>query len=115
MTRRKVIIDTDPGIDDAMAVVYAAAHPDLELIGLTSIFGNVSVATATRNALRLVELNGLDIPVAEGAAKPLRGVARRGHLLLGVAKCHEKINPRLVGDSIPHRVHVCQLAREYSK
>jgi inosine-uridine nucleoside N-ribohydrolase len=67
----KLIIDTDPGIDDAMAILYAAAHPGLELIGLTTVFGNVPVATATRNALFLAEMAGLDIPVAEGAAAPL--------------------------------------------
>ncbi|MCH8953332.1 MAG: nucleoside hydrolase [Proteobacteria bacterium] len=66
-----LIIDTDPGIDDAMAILYAAAHPGLDLIGLTTVFGNVPVATATRNALFLAELAGLAIPVAEGAAAPL--------------------------------------------
>ncbi|MFQ5567112.1 MAG: nucleoside hydrolase [Paracoccaceae bacterium] len=67
----KLVIDTDPGIDDAMAILYAAAHPGLDLIGLTTVFGNVPVATATRNALFLAELAGLAIPVAEGAAVPL--------------------------------------------
>ncbi|WP_264212362.1 nucleoside hydrolase [Leisingera thetidis] len=67
----KLIIDTDPGIDDAMAIFYAAAAPDIELLGLTTIFGNVTTATATRNALRLLEAAGLDVPVAAGAAKPL--------------------------------------------
>jgi inosine-uridine nucleoside N-ribohydrolase len=71
MASQKLIIDTDPGVDDAMAILYAAAHPDLELIGLTSIFGNVSIETATRNALWLTELAGLDIPVAQGAAGSL--------------------------------------------
>ncbi len=51
----KLIIDTDPGVDDAMAILYAAAHPALDLIGLTTVFGNVPVATATRNALFLAE------------------------------------------------------------
>lgn len=67
----KIIIDTDPGIDDAMAVLYAAQEPGIELMGLTSIFGNVTVEQATRNALRLVEMAGLDIPVAQGCARPL--------------------------------------------
>ncbi|CUI71944.1 nucleoside hydrolase [Cognatishimia activa] len=67
----KLIIDTDPGVDDAMAIFYAAAAPDIELLGLTSIFGNVTVEMATRNALRLVEAAGLDIPVAAGAPTPL--------------------------------------------
>ena len=68
----KLIIDTDPGIDDAMAIFYAAAAPDIELLGLTSIFGNVTTEMAARNALRLLEAAGLDLPVAQGAAKPLQ-------------------------------------------
>lgn len=71
MSAQRLIIDTDPGIDDAMAIFYAAAHPGLDLVGLTTVFGNVPVATATRNALRLAEMTGLRIPVAEGAGKPL--------------------------------------------
>lgn len=67
----KMIIDTDPGIDDAMAILYAAAHPDVELLALTTVFGNVTVAQATRNALHLVERAGLEIPVAQGADRPL--------------------------------------------
>ncbi len=67
----KLIIDTDPGIDDAMAIFYAAGAPDIDLIGLTSIFGNVTTEQATRNALRLLEWAGLNkVPVAQGAAKP---------------------------------------------
>ena len=71
MSPTKLIIDTDPGVDDAMAIFYAAAHPGLELVGLTTVFGNVPVATATRNALFLAEMAGLAIPVAEGAAVPM--------------------------------------------
>lgn len=67
----KLIIDTDPGIDDAMAIFYAAAAPDIELLGLTTIFGNVTTQIATRNALRLVEAAGLEVPVAHGAETPL--------------------------------------------
>ena len=67
---RKIIIDTDPGIDDALAIVLAMQTPRLQVLGLTGIFGNVPVDLATSNALRLVELSGQDIPVACGAAKP---------------------------------------------
>lgn len=67
----KLVIDTDPGIDDAMAILYAALHPEVELLALTTVFGNVAVETATRNALALVERAGLAIPVAQGAAQPL--------------------------------------------
>jgi inosine-uridine nucleoside N-ribohydrolase len=69
---KKIIIDTDPGIDDAMAILFAFASPELEVVGLTSIFGNVHTPLATQNALRLVELAGRPhVPVAHGADKPL--------------------------------------------
>jgi len=59
----KVIIDTDPGVDDAIAVIFAFNSPDLEILGLTSIFGNVETDLATANSLRLVEMSGKNIPV----------------------------------------------------
>ncbi|MGQ9908509.1 MAG: nucleoside hydrolase [Candidatus Flexifilum sp.] len=69
---RKIIIDTDPGVDDSMAIFFALASPELELIGLTTIFGNVHTSLATVNALRLLEIAGRpDIPVAKGADDPL--------------------------------------------
>ncbi|MEP2715476.1 nucleoside hydrolase [Pseudophaeobacter sp.] len=67
----KLIIDTDPGIDDAMAIFYAAAAPEIDLLGLSTIFGNVTTKIATRNALRLLEAVDLDLPVAQGAEIPL--------------------------------------------
>jgi len=67
----KIIIDTDPGIDDAMAIFFAMSSPELELLGLTTTFGNVSVDRATENALHLVEIARADIPVARGEAVPL--------------------------------------------
>lgn len=72
MTPRKLIIDTDPGIDDAMAILFAFASPDIHLVGLTTIFGNVTTANATRNALVLAELAGASIPVSRGADQPLQ-------------------------------------------
>src|SRR5687768_3597556 len=69
---RKIIIDTDPGVDDAMAIFLALASPELDVIGLTTIFGNVDTELATTNALRLLEIAGHhEIPVAQGATAPL--------------------------------------------
>ncbi len=76
--RQKVIIDTDPGIDDTMAIAYAVAHPQIELIGLTTIFGNVSVAEATDNALKLLDFFEHDADVAKGETVPL-GIEPRPH------------------------------------
>jgi purine nucleosidase len=69
---RKVILDTDPGIDDSMALLLALASPELELLAVTTVYGNHLVEQTTRNALCLLEAAGrLDIPVAAGAAAPL--------------------------------------------
>ncbi len=71
---RKIIIDTDPGVDDAMAIFFALCSHELDLIGLTTIFGNVHTELATKNALRLLEIAARsDIPVAHGANAPLTG------------------------------------------
>ena len=69
---RPLIIDTDPGIDDAFAVALAAASPEIDLLAVTTVFGNVSLEQTSRNALRLLELCGrADVPVAAGADRPL--------------------------------------------
>ena len=66
------LIDTDPGIDDALALLYAWGSADLQLAAITTVAGNVPVADATRNLLRLVALRGIQPPpIAEGAAAPL--------------------------------------------
>ncbi len=69
---KPILFDTDPGVDDAMALLFALASPEIDVVGLTTIFGNVHTATATRNALRLLDFAGrADIPVAPGADRPL--------------------------------------------
>ncbi len=70
----RLIIDTDPGVDDAIAILMALAAPGVEVVGLTTLGGNVPRARATRNALALLEAAGRrDIPVARGAARPRTG------------------------------------------
>jgi inosine-uridine nucleoside N-ribohydrolase len=69
---QKIIIDTDPGVDDSLAIFTALRSPELEVVGLTTIFGNSLVENTTLNALRLVELEGNQhVPVACGSALPL--------------------------------------------
>lgn len=66
------LLDTDPGIDDAMALLFALASPELELLAVTTVFGNAAVEQTTRNALRILEAGGRpDVPVAAGAGRPL--------------------------------------------
>ena len=68
----KVIYDTDPGVDDAMALYYALAHPGIDVVGITTTFGNVTVAQAATNALYLTAIAGrVQIPVTRGVASPM--------------------------------------------
>jgi inosine-uridine nucleoside N-ribohydrolase len=75
MNPHKVIYDTDPGIDDAMALVFQTLHPEIELLGITSVFGNASIETTTRNALYLAGRFAPGVAVARGAAAPLQCAA----------------------------------------
>lgn len=70
----KMVLDCDTGVDDTMAILYAALHPDIDLLAVGTVWGNVDVATATRNTLHTLEMVGRgDVPVARGAAGPLSG------------------------------------------
>ena len=72
MKRRKIVIDTDPGQDDAIAILLALASPELEVLGITAVAGNVSLHHTAANALRICELAGRpDIPVRAGCPRPL--------------------------------------------
>jgi purine nucleosidase len=70
----KMVLDCDTGIDDTMALLYAALHPDIELLAVGSVWGNVDVDTATRNSLHTLAMVGRsEVPVARGAAGPSNG------------------------------------------
>nr|WP_315426866.1 nucleoside hydrolase [uncultured Albidiferax sp.] len=69
-TPTKVIFDTDPGVDDAMALYFALAHPAIDVVGITTTFGNVTVEQAATNALYLTAIAGKTIPVTKGVATP---------------------------------------------
>jgi purine nucleosidase len=72
VTTRPLILDVDTGVDDAMALLYAAASPEVELIAVTTVMGNVTIEHATENTLAVLELIGLgDVEVARGASRPL--------------------------------------------
>lgn len=67
----RIIIDTDPGVDDAQAILMAAAHPNCKIEALLAVAGNVGLEHTLRNALTLVEIVEQDIPVYAGCAQPL--------------------------------------------
>ena len=69
---RKIILDCDPGHDDAVAILLAAGNPDIELLGLTTIGGNHTIDKVTHNARQVLTIAGaLDVPVYRGATRPL--------------------------------------------
>jgi inosine-uridine nucleoside N-ribohydrolase len=83
MTPTPIILDCDPGHDDAIALLLAVASPEVELIGVTTVAGNTTIDKTTNNALRILELAGRsDIPVYRGADRPFirpQGIADHVH------------------------------------
>jgi inosine-uridine nucleoside N-ribohydrolase len=72
VSQKPVILDVDPGHDDAVALMLACGHPDLDLLAVTTVAGNVTIEKTTRNALRVLSLVGCDdVPVGRGASEPL--------------------------------------------
>ena len=69
---RRMILDVDTGIDDALVLHHAVRHPDIRLEAVTTVYGNTDVAIATDNTLKALELVGRpDIPVAKGVGRSL--------------------------------------------
>jgi purine nucleosidase len=80
----RIIIDTDPGIDDALAILYLAASHDVEIVAVGSVHGNVPAEQGAANALRVLELAGLaEVPVAVGARRPLAQPLRTAEFVHG--------------------------------
>ena len=81
-----ILLDCDPGHDDAVAILLALGSPEIELLGVTTTFGNCAVADATRNAQQVLELAGrTDVPVAVGAAGPTVGELALGNYVHGTS------------------------------
>lgn len=72
MSQRKIILDCDPGHDDAIAIILAAARPELEILGITTVSGNAEIEKTTDNALKICDLVSLhDVIVSKGASEPM--------------------------------------------
>jgi len=94
MTVKKLLLDCDPGLDDALALALAHGDPDLELVAVTTVGGNVALENTTRNALELREYLGFTgIPVAAGAAEPLVREAKNAAEVHGVGGLGDVILP----------------------
>jgi inosine-uridine nucleoside N-ribohydrolase len=113
-----ILFDTDPGIDDAMALLMLARDPLARLVGIGTVFGNASVQTTSANALALAERFGIDVPVAAGAARPLQRpprahpVAIHGRDGLGDVGLLAPARARRL-DPRPAPVLIADLAREH--
>jgi purine nucleosidase len=96
---RKIIIDTDPGQDDAVAILLALASPELEVLGITAVAGNVPLALTQKNARIICELAGRpDLPVYAGCDRPLR------HPLVTAEHVHGKTGldgPQMADPTMP--------------
>lgn len=90
-----IVLDCDPGIDDAVALLLACASPELSLLGVTTVAGNVALTHTTHNARRLLALAGRqDVPVAAGADRPLvRTSPGRAHHVHGEDGVHRAVLP----------------------
>ncbi len=66
-----IILDCDPGHDDALAMILAAKNPALKLLGITTVSGNGGISKVTLNARRIATLANIDVPIAEGAGKSI--------------------------------------------
>ena len=80
-----IILDCDPGHDDAMAILLAAANPAIELLGITTVSGNGSLDKVTYNAQRVCALANIVVPIAKGAKDPMAGKASAAPTIHGVS------------------------------
>ena len=71
MVPTKILLDCDPGHDDAIALLLAAGNPDIDLVAVTTAAGNQTLEKVTRNALAVTSVAGIDVPIAAGADRPL--------------------------------------------
>jgi len=114
---KKLILDTDPGVDDAMALLFLHRHPAVELLGLTTVFGNAETDVTTRNALYLCERFGIEVPVARGAALPLvrppRGAAPEVHGDDGLGNLEGPVSATRQPDARPAHRFIIDTLRQH--
>ncbi|MBE7068027.1 MAG: hypothetical protein E7381_01860 [Clostridiales bacterium] len=77
----KLIIDTDPGVDDAVCLIYALTDERAQTLLLTTVVGNIPIDTATRNTLHVLDILGKDIPVAQGYATALHRISETAEFI----------------------------------
>jgi len=116
---KKVIFDTDIGIDDAMALLYLHYSPDIDLRAIVTGFGNASIEATTRNALYMKERFGIDVPVYRGAGQALGASLFEGypdfvHGKNGLGDI-ELTEPKLQVEAVDGADAIVQIARNYPR
>ena len=100
---RRIVVDTDTGIDDAHSLLYLAGRQDASIEAVTSVYGNCTQDDSLRNIAYVQRLLGLDVPLARGADGPLEGephIARHVHGRDGLGdRGYERPEPRVVGET----------------
>ncbi|MGD9999970.1 MAG: nucleoside hydrolase, partial [Ilumatobacteraceae bacterium] len=109
--RPSIVLDCDPGHDDAIAIIVAARHTDL--LGITTVAGNAPLERTTRNALIVRELLGIDVPVHSGAARPLVAEPKHAEYVHGAsgmdgAELPEPTRPVDGTDAVEFIVETCR-------
>ena len=101
---KPVLIDCDPGSDDALAILAALNSSDLDVVGLTTVGGNATIDDTTGNALTILEIAGRsDVPVWRGAGRPLVGEFRYGYDYHGEAGVGIRLDPPRPARSLRRR------------
>ena len=112
---RPVLIDTDPGCDDAVAILTALERPDLEVVGLTTVHGNAPVGETTANARAILELvDRADVPIAKGTDRPLTVPLRTAEHIHGEGGIRGDV-PTPTAASRPVDAHAAQFIVEQAR
>lgn len=113
----KVILDVDTGIDDALAIAYAVASPEIELLGITTTYGMVNVDFSTRNTLKVLEQLQSDLPVYKGSEKPLVRMRRYSGTFHGKDGLGDtvKTSPQRQASSLHAVDYIIEQVRKYGK
>lgn len=100
-TVEKIILDCDPGHDDAIAILLAAGNPGIELLGITTVAGNNTIENVTTNAQAVCQVAGIDVPIARGSSVPLVTPQIVSHDIHGGTGMDGPVLPEVTGELDP--------------
>ena len=111
---KQVIIDTDPGTDDILALLMALNSPELEVLGVTTVGGNATLSDTTRNTLMVLDYLGSDVPVYEGSPRPIDGCFQYAYHIHGSGGLDVGLpSPTSAVRSKPAFRYICDVSKTY--